>query len=532
MHQPEYRVDGLFRRPWAYLHALSAYTDMAEQLELATGMRTVVNFTPVLLDQLDDYARRLHRWQQSGTPIGDALLDALAEPPLDATARTGVVRDCLTAMDSRRARDCPRYQALAAAAAACAPGQLPDRLFVDLLVWFHLLWLGQSVRQGDPRAQVLADKGGGFDAVDRRGLLALIADVVVAVIPRWRALADSGRVELSMSPYYHPLVPLLLDFGSARERAPATVLPAVPYPEGEQRVRWQLAEGLRCFDRVLGRRPAGCWPPEAALSEATLRVFAGAGFAWTASSHSLLEATLAHHAVPVRSPFRLFRHAGSGICCGFRDDGLSDRIGFEYQHWQSADAVADLLARLEAISREPGHDLVLIALDGENPWEFYPDNGVSFLRGLFAGLCNHATLQPATLSDCLRELSGSAAALPPVLAGSWVQGELLTWVGHPEKNRAWELLIEARRRQLSLRRSEPALLHRLGACEGSDWFWWPGASNPAASVADFDELFRAQLAALYAELGHPPPESLSRPFAAGVEHAVAAGGTMLPSAHP
>jgi alpha-amylase/alpha-mannosidase (GH57 family) len=526
MHQPDYRVEGRFTRPWVYLHALAGYSEMAAHLEAQPAMRVVVNLTPVLVDQLDDYARRLAAWRLEGRPVGDALLDALIELPPEGPARAAVVRSCLTALESPRALRHPRYRALAEAANGHDPGALPDAAAADLLVWFHLAWLGESLRCGDARAAALAARESGFDRGARLELLGLIADALERVLPRWRALGGEARVELATSPYYHPLSPLLLDFGSARDRAPATALPAAPYPGGAARLAWHLAEGRARFESLLGLQPAGCWPPEAAISDATLLQLRAAGFQWTASSRSVLEATLAGHDRSACDPYRLYRAPAAGIHCAFRDDGLSDRIGFEYQHWQGADAVRDLVSRLEAIAREPGADQVLIALDGENPWEYYPDDGAGFLHGLYESLAAHPVLRPATMSDCLGALAGSAAPLPALRAGSWVHGELLTWVGHPEKNRAWEMLIEAKRHYDAAGRLDARLAHRLGSCEGSDWFWWPGMHNPGPAVAQFDELFRAHLASLYRALGLDPPAALAQAFATGVGHAVAAGGTM------
>ena len=526
MHQPEYRVDGRFVRPWVYLHALSGYSDMAARLEESPAMRAVVNFTPVLVDQLEDYDRRLQRWRQDGAPVGDPLLDALIEPPAAGPARACAVRACLPAPASPRLSRHPRYRALVESASGHDPATWPDADFADLLVWLHLAWLGDPVRRRDARAAGLVERGAGFDREARHSLVGLVADTVARVLPRWRSLAGSGRVELSTSPCYHPLAPLLLDFGSARDRAPAVALPPVPYPGGAERLRWQLREGRGCFEAALGGPATGCWPPEAALSQAALREIAAAGFSWTASSRSVLDATLDHHGIADRDPYRLFRDPQSGLCCAFRDDGLSDRIGFEYQHWQPADAVADFLRNLEAIAAGPGRELALIALDGENPWEYFGDDGAAFLAGLYGALSGHARLRPATMQDCVRELRATATPLPPLRAGSWVHGELLTWVGHPEKNRAWEWLIEAKRRFDAHGAADAALERLLGACEGSDWFWWPGVHNPSASVAQFDELYRLHLAALYRALGAPPPEALSRPFATGVGHEVAAGGTM------
>jgi alpha-amylase/alpha-mannosidase (GH57 family) len=516
MHQPDYRVDGRFARPWVYLHALDAYSEMAARCEECPGMSAVVNFTPVLIDQLADYAWRLDRWRRDGATIGDALLDALIELPPAGPARAAVVRACLLPTDNPRMRRHPALRALAAAAAGRDPATVPDPDLADLLVWFHLAWIGRTARAADPRVLRLLDRGAGFDGAARHALVEFAADTLVRLLPRWRALAGRQQVELATSPYYHPLCPLLLDFSAARDRAPSVALPAGNYPGGAWRLRWQLSEGRARFAKTFGFDAAGCWPPEAALSEATLDMIAAAGFAWTAGSRAVLEA----------DPHRLYRHDRSGLYCAFRDDGLADRIGFEYQHWQARDAVADLVHHLETIAVDPARQMTLIALDGENPWEYYGDEGADFLAGLYHALTRHDRLRPATMRDCVQALGHAAAPLPPLRAGSWVHGELLTWIGHPEKNRAWEWLIEAKRRFDASSCADPALEHRLGACEGSDWFWWPGIHNPSASVAQFDELFRAQLAALYGALRLDPPDALARPFATGVGHEVAAGGTM------
>jgi alpha-amylase/alpha-mannosidase (GH57 family) len=526
MHQPEYRVDGRFLRPWVYLHALAGYSEMAARLEECPSMRAVVNFTPVLIDQLDDYASRLRRWREHRHAIGDALLDALAELPPPGPERARIVRACLPPRGSPHAGRHPRYRALAEAVASHDSATLPDAEFADLLAWFHLAWLGRSLRTEDPRAVRLIARSSGYDRAARHTLLELIADAVARVLPRWRALGDEARVELATSPYYHPLSPLLLDFASSLESAPSATIPADDYPGGEARLRWHLAEGRARFEAQFAQSAAGCWPPEGALSDATLGQLAAAGFTWTASSRSVLEATFAYHDTAGREPYRLFRHDPSGLHCAFRDDGLSDRIGFEYQHWQPRDAVRDLVMHLETIASEPGRELALIALDGENPWEYFPDEGSEFLRGLYDALGAHELLRPATMRECVQALGGGAQDLPALRAGSWVHGQLLTWVGHHEKNRAWQWLIEAKRRCDASGRADGELAHRLGACEGSDWFWWPGVHNPSPSVAQFDELYRAHLSALYRSLDQAPPEELSQPFASGVAHDVAAGGTM------
>lgn len=533
MHQPEYRIAGVPLLPWTYLHALRAYSDMAAHLEAVPGARAVINFSPVLLDQLVDLARQAQAALAHGATPAEPLMAALLALPPPA-GRRPLLHTCTRAHERNahdRFADYARLAAVAARAAQdeAAAAAFPDAALADLVVWYHLVWLGESLRPGDPRAQRLLAKRHGYDAQDRGALLELVAELLSDLVPRYRALAQSGRVELAMNPYGHPLLPLLLDFAAARESAPGTELPPGPYPGGEERCRWHLRKGRERFEAVFGLRPRGCWPSEAAVSEAALALLDAEGFDWLLTSQSVQAASLHRHGAGLHGCASAGRRDGRSIVCYFRDDGLSDRIGFVYKDWQPRDAVADLVRHLEQAAPQRADRTVVLALDGENPWEYYPENGIEFVRGLYAALAEHPRLRLCTLAQCLDEDQARQPPFPTLVAGSWVHGQLLTWIGHPEKNRAWELLIEAKRRYDATVAPSAEAEMQLGACEASDWFWWPGAHNPAAPVADFDRLFRAHLRALYRSLGVAAPEALDRPFAQAAAGAAGpALGAMLP----
>ena len=541
MHQPQYKdaLSGQYTLPWTYLHAIKDYTDMAAHLEANPAARAVVNFTPVLIEQLEELARRLAEHLKAGTALPDAVLALLgADPvPTDPAQRLALLQACLRANRPHMIERFGPYLELATIAETLGTpariGYASDQFIQDLAVWYHLAWLGETVRRTDPLVARLTERGRDFTAAQRRDLLGLIGTLVAKVLPRYRALAERGTVELSVTPYAHPIIPLMIDFGSAREALPTLPLPAHPgYPGGALRATWHIEEAVRVFTRVFGHAPAGCWPAEGAVSTPTLQQLAQAGnFRWAASSSGVLHGSLARSdARAADDPLaynRPYRTPGTGLTCFFRDDALSDLIGFTYATWHGDDAAHNFAAELASLAdryeSSPGH-AVLVALDGENAWEHYPFNGYYFLKSMYALLADHPRLELVTLSQCL-ERGRQPAPLPVLQAGSWVHGTLATWMGDAAKNRAWDLLCEAK---IAYDRALPGLTdaaqraqagHQLALCEASDWFWWFGDYNPAEAVTQFDRLYRRQLTSLYRLLGLDSPPGLSQPISAGGGHA-------------
>jgi alpha-amylase/alpha-mannosidase (GH57 family) len=537
MHQPQYRdaLTGKYVLPWTYLHAIKDYTDMAAHLEGNPAARAVVNFTPLLIEQIEELSRRIAEHLESGSPLPDPVLALLGPDPVprEAAPRLDLLRACLRAQRKQMIERFGPYLELATIAEMLGTldraGYASEQFIHDLAVWYHLAWLGETVRRSDPLVARLTDRGRNFSAADRRDLLALIGSLVADIVPRYRRLAERGQCELSVTPYAHPIIPLMIDFGAARDAVPTMPLPQhAAYPGGAARAAWHVEEALRVFTRAFGMRPAGCWPAEGAISARTLETLSAGRFRWVASSATVLRESLAlvdaeaaHDPLAYNRPYRL---GGTGMSCFFRDDTLSDLIGFTYATWHGDDAAANLVNELAQLAREydaSGNHAVLIALDGENAWEHYPFNGYYFLQALYAQLADHPRLELTTLSAALgRGLQ--PAPLPRLCAGSWVHGTLATWMGEEAKNRAWDLLCDAkeaydlRLQDATLDPAQRASAGRqLALCEGSDWFWWFGDYNPADAVSQFDQLFRRQLVTLYRRLNLAPPAELATPIAVG-----------------
>lgn len=553
MHQPEYRdpATGTYQFPWTYLHAIKDYVDMVAHLEAQPRARAVVNFAPVLLEQIEDYVRQIDICLKQGAPINDPILNLLATgdwPAPESEAFRVLMGQCLRANETRIIRRFPEYARLADYARWLLKNEgaliyLSPQFLIDLSVWYHLGWVAETVRREDERIKRLQHKGRDFNREDRLLLLRLIDEQLKSIGPRYRRLADSGRVELSFSPHSHPIIPLLLDISAADEAMPGVTLPASGrYPGGEERSRWHMAEGLRSFERFFGIRPRGCWLSEGGVSQAALSLLDRHDVAWTASGESVLRnsmnaAKAQDTAAAHQQHFRVYRFGDASVRCFFRDDGLSDLIGFTYADWHAEDAVGDLVKHLEQIAAncpDPGHRVVSIIMDGENAWEHYPENGYYFLSHLYEALVRHPKLTLSTYSDILADGDIEPMVYPHLLAGSWVYGTFSTWIGSPDKNRGWDLLNEAKCAYdevlssggLPAERIEAAT-RQLAVCEGSDWFWWFGDYNAAEAVSDFERLYRRHLSRLYELIGRPPPESLTHVISQG-RGAPARGGTMRP----
>jgi alpha-amylase/alpha-mannosidase (GH57 family) len=547
MHQPQYRdaLTGQYTLPWTYLHAIKDYTDMAAHLESNPAARAVVNFTPLLIEQLEEIARRIAEHLKAGTPLPDPVLALLGPEavPSAPAERLALLRACLRGHRQHMIERFGPYLELATIAETLGTleriAYASDQFIQDLAVWHHLAWLGETVRRSDPLVARLTARGREFTPGQRRDLLTLIGELVAQVVPRYRALVAGGRIELSVTPYAHPIIPLLLDFESARDAVPGMPLPKhAAYAGGAARARWHIEEAVRVHTRAFGSPPAGCWPAEGAISAATLELLgASGGFRWAASSSAVLRGSLAltdpQAAADPLAYNRPYRLPGTGLSCFFRDDSLSDLIGFTYATWHGDDAAHNLVNELSALAQRydgSSNHALLIALDGENAWEHYPFNGYYFLRALYALLADHPRFELTTLSECLAR-GIQPAPLPRVLAGSWVHGTLATWMGDAAKNRAWDLLCDAKDAydRVMLNMTDPAQRaqcgRQLALCESSDWFWWFGDYNPAEAVTQFDRLYRRQLVTLYRRLNLAPPGELALPISAGggmAEH----GGVM------
>ncbi len=538
--------------PWARLHALKDYLDMVEILADYPTIHQTFNLVPSLIEQLEDYA---------AGGVADVYWEHTMKPATDLSPseRAFIVERMCERSDHPRAKSHPRYLELARKREseacrgwdACGGSFSVDELR-DLQIWFDLAWFDPTLLEA-PALAPLVERGRDYREEDKVTLAQVERDILAGVIPAYGEAAARGQIELSTSPYFHPILPLLANSDTARVGAADTVLPHRRYAHAED--AWeQVQSGAAKHERVFGTPPRGMWCSEQAVGEDVLPLLMRAGIEWTISDQTVLSRSLSgsadrgaaerlgeagHDPASPYAPYLLHREEGE-MAIVFRDHTLSDLIGFGYQSWDSRDAAHDLLGRIRAIGTV-GAPLVTIALDGENAWEHYPHDGRDFLRYLYEGLAADPAIRCVTVSEFL-DRHPATEKLDWLHTGSWIGGDLRTWSGDPGHNTAWDLLHDARdlaasRRPMTraevdgdpLEAAEEAWRHILIA-EGSDWFWWFGEHHHTELDHVWDLEFRHHLQEVYRCLGEPVPIRLYLPVLTegATTHLASPTGTIEP----
>ena len=529
MHQPFYQdlVTGEHILPWVRLHALKDYYGMVALLREFPDIRLTFNLVPSLLVQLEAFADdRAH----------DRHLDLGLKPAESLTEdeRAFCIANFFHAQRARMIDPYPRYAELLArrdGTSGALSAHVRAAAFTvedlrDLQVWHKLAWIDPFFLDEDPRVRALVAKGRRFSEDDKRVLRGVELELLRRVIPEYRDASARGQVELSVSPFYHPILPLLCDTDIHLRTHPQARMPRQRFRHPEDALE-QLQRAVAYHERLFGTRPAGLWPSEGSVSDAMVSLVAQAGFEWMATDEAILARSLdrpltrdraGHLETPdvLYQPYRVGGGgAGHSVACLFRDHALSDLIGFTYASWGAEAAAADFVDRIlaegrRAVARAGGDVVIPVILDGENAWEHFEGGGRPFLRALYSRLGSHPELRTVTMSDAAR---GAKTSLPEIAPGSWINADFYIWIGHADDHRAWDQLAEAREAYERLHRRLPApdqqrALEELLIAEGSDWFWWYGDDHSSDHDVDFDELFRRHVRNVYRALGLSIPEEL------------------------
>jgi len=529
-HQPFYKdlVTGQYRLPWTRLHALKDYYGMVKLLDEFPQVHQTFNLVPSLITQVQDYV--------SGD-AQDPFLQVASKPAEDLTQqeRRFALQYLFQAHPVNVIGRYARYRELLEKFRAA--GDLPERAekyfaaqdFTDLQVLSQIGWFDEYFLAEKDVAELIR-KGRNYTLEDQRFVMARERELLGRVLPAHAEAAKKGLIEISTSPFYHPILPLVCDTQMGAESSPELPLPHNRYRHPED-AREQLLRGLDLHEKVFGLRPQGVWPSEGSVSEEALAIAHQLGVQWMATDEGVLQRSLGtsfsrdgYGHLNAEAAHRLYtvyryEHADTRMNLIFRDHTLSDLIGFVYSGMPPQDAANNLIHKIKESAQSAvtnGDAVVPIILDGENAWEYYPHSGREFLRRFYEALQNDPGIEAVTVTEAIARHQ-NVSPLKSLVPGSWINANFNVWIGAPEDNKAWDYLYHARNFYAQAAASATEAQRKLAfeeilIAEGSDWNWWYGPEHHSANDRDFDELYRKHLSNVYQALGGTPPNYLSQPI--------------------
>ncbi|MGA2090821.1 MAG: glycoside hydrolase family 57 protein [Endomicrobiales bacterium] len=525
-HQPMYKnpSSGVYELPWVRLHATKDYYDMAAILDEFPLIKSNFNVVPSLLVQLNEYSQSIAR---------DKFLDMTLTPAdhLSESEKIFILHNFFMANWETMVFPYNRYHQLLEKRGRQTSQDDLHRIqnyfsiadMRDLQVWFNLSWMDPYWRETDHLIKYLFEKGRNFSEEDKVSLINKQLAICGMIVPKYKELQDRGQIEVSVTPFYHPILPLLCDTNNALESMPQIQLPHKRFQHKEDALI-QIQKAVAFYERSFCRPPRGMWPSEGSVSDDIIPLLCESSIKWIATDEEILyrsERATTSSRFNMYKPYRA--HIGdNAINMVFRDHALSDAIGFVYSKWDPKAAAADFMGRLHAISDKlcdsEGEHLVSVILDGENCWEYYANDGRDFLRNLYQALSNDETIETVTINDYLQK-HPPTDTLKKLWAGSWINGNFAIWIGHQEDNTAWDYLYETRSflaehvQKNPDKKETPAVLaawEKIYIAEGSDWNWWFGNDHSSSNDDIFDLLFRQNLIAVYELLGEKVPDYLHK----------------------
>jgi alpha-amylase/alpha-mannosidase (GH57 family) len=520
MHQPCYKdlASGEYRLPWTRLHALKDYYGMVKMLQEFPDIHQTFNLVPSLLLQIEEYA--------TGKAV-DPFLRCALKPAEELSEQETkfILQYFFQANATHLIGRYPRYAELFEAWKAAdknlrrAMNVFNPQALRDLQVLSQVAWFDEEFLDNDPEVRALVEKGRNYSLEDQALMGAKQLEILNLVLPVYREFATRGQIEVSATPFYHPILPLICDSNIAHEANPNVPLPSrFRYPQDAQ---LHLTRSLDYVEEKIGVRPVGLWPSEGSVSDEALSIAAEVGYRWAATDNGVLARTLGRgaDAATTYRPYQWSR-GGQKLNMIFRDHYLSDLVGFVYSRMNAYDAAVDFVRRIRdncAPILASGRDaLVPIILDGENAWEHYYKNGRPFLSELYRQIGRDQNMRAVTVSEALKLVEDDV--IDHIAAGSWIQANFDVWIGFDEDNKAWEQLLKARqalesKSPDSLPAEDYALAREeIMIAEGSDWCWWYGPHHDCDNRQEFDQLYRDHLANAYRALRMTPPAELSKPI--------------------
>jgi alpha-amylase/alpha-mannosidase (GH57 family) len=501
MHQPYYKnlLTQESNLPWVRLHGVKDYLDMVQILEKFPKIRQTFNVVPSLFEQVEDYNNGM---------VKDKFSELTKKPASQLTKQDKdfILNNFFSINKERVIATFPRYYELYLKKQRNTEFSTQD--YLDLQLYFNLAWIDPSFRQKIPELRKVSAKERFFKEEDKHIVLDKQLLILKEIIPAYRLFKEKNQIEISVTPYYHPILPLLCNTNIAKEANKKTILPKKEfnYPLDAKK---HIDSAVEFYKQRFGASPQGMWPSEEAVSEHILPFIIESGINWIVTDEAILFKSLKlkkRNTKLLYQPHLLKRKKGE-LNIVFRDRNLSDLIGFNYHGMKETDAVNNFMGHLENIDKafKGKNTLVTIAMDGENAWEFFRNDGHDFLELLYQRISESDFVKTTTIGEYLK-LNPAKTEIKRLSAGSWIYGEFGKWIGNPSKVKCWEWLTDARK---ALERSKEPVselaLKQMYILEGSDWFWWAG-EDPDGS---FDRLFRLHLTNFYKLIKQDAPAYLN-----------------------
>ncbi|MDR3256165.1 MAG: hypothetical protein LBT18_00680 [Endomicrobium sp.] len=530
-HQPIYKnpLTGIYELPWVRLHAVKDYYDMVAILDNYPKIKANINLVPSLLVQLEEYASGKAKDKFLNLTLKDAQT-------LTDDEKVFILMNFFMANRDNMIYPYSRYlQLLEKRGRQTTEAEIRESLdyfkvedFRDLQVWFNLTWMDPYWQKTDKIICSLYNKGRDFTEEEKRKLIEKQLEICGMVVQKHKEAQDRGQIEISVTPFYHPILPLLCDTNSARQATPSINLPLRRFSHPED-AAWHITNAVSYYEKLFGRKPFGIWPSEGSVSNTMVELISDSGIKWIATD----EAILFNSAKGINGDRRtLFKPFNLNINekklnIIFRDHGLSDLIGFVYYKWNVEDAVADFINKIKNIGEYAEntceYPLVSVILDGDNCWEYYKNDGWDFLTKLYEKLSSDTVIETVKISEYLEKFPPNST-ITDLTAGSWINGNFGVWIGHNEDNASWDYLGMARDFLTTFLENNPELKNSsnvqeawkmLYIAEGSDWDWWYGDDHSSDNDATFDFIYRQHLIKVYECLGQHPPDVLYKSIRSG-----------------
>ena len=534
MHQPCYKdtLTGRYLMPWVRLHAVKDYFPMAALLEKFDNVKATFNLVPSLIEQINDYVHY---------GAADTFLDLTLKKArfLTAEDKLDILENFFRVNFKRFIEPSSRYfgllikkgvQNTSVRSLKKKVNDFSTQDFLDLQVLFNLAWFHSISIDEDVNLKDLVERGGSYAEEDKEYIIMKQREAMSGIIPLYKKLQDAGRIEISTTPFYHPITPLLCDTSIARVSSPGIELPKKRFSHPED-AEWHITEAIKYHEEQFGLKPCGMWPSEGSVSDDVLEIMASKGIKWVATDEDILFNSLAmaekKHKIAaaidrriIYQPYK-FKKNSNALSVIFRDKNISDIISFNYNEWDQAAAADDLLAHFKRIAqslrRDTDRPIALVAMDGENAWEYFENNGRGFFESLYSRLDNDEELEAATISGHL-QMEPPQKTLNRIFPASWINHNFKIWIGDQQDNVSWNYLSMVRKdlatftKEIRKGSSSDEGLRKawkeLYIAEGSDWNWWYAGKAHRSADNPFDKLYRAHLKNIYKFLKKPIPDFL------------------------